>query len=48
MLCQSKGVTINLLAQATDIVPYLVLYLGQLLLGFFRHFDNIKLWVNVA
>ena len=48
VLCQSKGVIVDLLAQATDIVSYLVLYLGQLLLSFLRHLNNIELGVYVT
>ena len=48
VLCQTKSIIVDLFTQATDVVSDLVLYLGQLLLGFFCHFDNIELWVNVA
>ena len=48
VLCQTKSIIVDLFTQATDVVSDLVLYLGQLLLGFFCHFDNIKLWVNVT
>ena len=48
VLCQTKGIIVDLFTESTDVVSDLVLYLGQLLLGFLRHFDNIKLWVNVA
>ena len=48
MLCQTKSIIVDLFTQATDVVSNLVLDLGQLLLGLFRHFDNIKLWVNVT
>ena len=48
VLCQTKSIIVDLFTQSTDVVSYLVLDLGQLLLGLFRHFDNIKLWVNVT
>ena len=48
VLRQTKSIIVDLFTQAADVVSDLVLYLGQLLLGFFRHFDHIKLRVNVA
>ena len=48
VLCQTKSIIVDLFTQSTDVVSNLVLDLCQLLLGLFRHFDNIKLWVNVT
>ena len=48
MLGQSECVIVDLLAQAADVVPDLVLYLGQLLLGLLCHLHHIELRVNIT
>ena len=48
VLGQTERVVVNLLAQAADVVPDLVLDLGQLLLGLLRDLDHIKLGIDVA
>ena len=48
VLSETKGVSVNLLTEAAEVVAYLVVYLGQLLLCLFRHFNYVELWVYVA
>ena len=48
MLGQSERVIVDLLAQAADVVPDLVLDLGQLLLCLLRHLNHIELRVDVT
>ena len=48
MLSEAESVAIDLLAEAADIVPDLVIYLGQLLLRFLGHLHYVKLRVHVT
>ena len=48
MLREAESVAIDLLAEAADVVSDLVIYLGELLLGFLRHLNHVKLWVYVT
>ena len=48
MLGQSERVIIDLLAQTADVVPDLVIYLRQLLLGLLRHLHYVELGVDVT
>ena len=48
VLSETEGVSVNLLTEAAEVVAYLVVYLGQLLLRLFRHFNYVELRVDVA
>ena len=48
VLSETEGVRVNLLTEAAEVVAYLVVYLGQLLLRLFRNFNYVELWVYVA
>ena len=48
VLSETKGVRVNLLTEVAEVVAYLVVYHGQLLLGLFRHFYHIELRIYVA
>ena len=48
VLSETEGVSVNLLTEAAEVVAYLVVYLGQLLLCLFRHFNYVELRVDVA
>ena len=47
-MSEAESVAIDLLAEAADIVPDLVIYLGQLLLRFLGHLHYVKLGVYVT
>jgi len=48
VLRQSKGIIVDLLAELANVVADLVLDLGQLGLCLLRHFNYVKLWINVT
>ena len=48
VLCKSKCVSIHLLTQSAEILPNVVLYLGQLLYGLISHLNRVQSWVNIA
>ena len=48
VLSETEGVSVNLLTEAAEVVAYLVVYLGQLLLRLFRHFNYVELRVYVT
>jgi hypothetical protein len=48
VLGKAKGVAVDLLAEAADVVTDLVVYLGQLLLRLLRHLNHVELGINVT